>query len=969
MFDQKKTQEKSLEINQYKNIFDNASSPFSKNKSNQNADSSKENCDSNRQYLISDNSQSAINPLTKSHEDLITSNNNIKANNLFSAVEYNDLEKVQELLKQDKSKINDLNEEGLSLLHIAVIKANIKMINLLLKFGADSNILSDKKKQTPLHLAYLNQNSMTEEIIKELIKNNANENIFDSKNKKPIDYMRSSYKKNKNRNDNNIDYTISNSDKKSYTNNNTGNTVTVVTIENHLDSFLTTNKEEENKSNINNINTNSNNNTIVQSPAKLDVDYDLNEIISINNSVEKSNSNINKKEDKKNKDKEGKRREYTFGKEDDFMKFQNKNNEKNNEENKINITKNSTFDNLDINNNFYFESLKNDENKKEEKNSTNNSIKEEDYDKTIKDNEILNDSLEDKNEINDNEEEEKEERDNCDQLYDSLKNNNILLNKDKENINSQNSFNLNNNSLTYTDSLNVNGSIFQSKNKISNINFNKSGSNNNTNENEENDNEKKILVKPPSSDNKINIDIKKSKEDEKIEINDDMLTQIITKKRNSFSHSKNKSNADRNTIINRTARNSAYNKTVFNLENDNFNNSMRSNRTNRTNYLSPSYINNKMIGENDSTINSNNLCRKKKRDSFNNMIYQNNSYKNNITIVHNGTDSRFGISGNLTQYSTQSQNKKKNLFSTDKIKVIMEDNYQNQNNKITEFNYLDNKNENQNIYKNDSYVDNNNNININLTYLKYWLSNLGLLDYLNNFIQCEAYDINVLVERMKSYQTKIHFEDLESSLKIRIPGYNYRILCKLEADAGLIDPKIVKFMIREGMSNEINKNNNMMRSINNRSEKNMNISLSQSSYYQCFNCCKMNQIKKHKKNDLKYFLLRYNLIHLYQNFAHNGFDMIEYVLIQMYSSFPINEDILENCFHIYDEKQRIITLKAIVAEMKKINKFLSSEEYNNCDKNVIKYDNVFFEDDSNKDKSKIAMKNNNENLLNNCNVF
>ena len=968
MFDQKKTQEKSLEINQYKNIFDNTSSPFSKNKSNQNADTSKENCDSNRQYLISDNSQSAINPLTKSHEDLITSNNNIKANNLFSAVEYNDLEKVQELLKQDKSKINDLNEEGLSLLHIAVIKANIKMINLLLKFGADSNILSDKKKQTPLHLAYLNQNSMTEEIIKELIKNNANENIFDSKNKKPIDYMRSSYKKNKNRNDNNIDYTISNSDKKSYTNNNTGNTVTVVTIENHLDSFLTTNKEEENKSNINNINTNSNNNTIVQSPAKLDVDYDLNEIISINNSVEKSNSNINKKEDKKNKDKEGKRREYTFGKEDDFMKFQNKNNEKNNEENKINITKNSTFDNLDINNNFYFESLKNDENKKEEKNSTNNSIKEEDYDKTIKDNEILNDSLEDKNEINDNEEEEKEERDNCDQLYDSLKNNNILLNKDKENINSQNSFNLNNNSLTYTDSLNVNGSIFQSKNKISNINFNKSGSNNNTNENEENDNEKKIVVKPPSSDNKTNIDIKKSKEDEKIEINDDMLTQIITKKRNSFSHSKNKSNADRNTIINRTARNSAYNKTVFNLENDNFNNSMRSNRTNRTNYLSPSYINNKMIGENDSTINSNNLCRKKKRDSFNNMIYQNNSYKNNITIVHNGTDSRFGISGNLTQYSTQSQNKKKNLFSTDKIKVIMEDNYQNQNNKITEFNYLDNKNENQNIYKNDSYVDNNN-ININLTYLKYWLSNLGLLDYLNNFIQCEAYDINVLVERMKSYQTKIHFEDLESSLKIRIPGYNYRILCKLEADAGLIDPKIVKFMIREGMSNEINKNNNMMRSINNRSEKNMNISLSQSSYYQCFNCCKMNQIKKHKKNDLKYFLLRYNLIHLYQNFAHNGFDMIEYVLIQMYSSFPINEDILENCFHIYDEKQRIITLKAIVAEMKKINKFLSSEEYNNCDKNVIKYDNVFFEDDSNKDKSKIAMKNNNENLLNNCNVF
>ena len=43
------------------------------------------------------------------------------------------------------------------------------MINLLLSYGANSNILSDKKKQTPLHLAYLNQNSLTEEIIKELI--------------------------------------------------------------------------------------------------------------------------------------------------------------------------------------------------------------------------------------------------------------------------------------------------------------------------------------------------------------------------------------------------------------------------------------------------------------------------------------------------------------------------------------------------------------------------------------------------------------------------------------------------------------------------------------------------------------------------------------------------------------------------------------------------------------------------------
>ena len=116
-------------------------------------------------------------------------------------------------------------------------------------------------------------------------------------------------------------------------------------------------------------------------------------------------------------------------------------------------------------------------------------------------------------------------------------------------------------------------------------------------------------------------------------------------------------------------------------------------------------------------------------------------------------------------------------------------------------------------------------------------------------------------------------------------------------------------MLRDG----INTDSKIIKSINN--NDNLNIYVIQS-YYQCLNCCKLNQIKKQKKNDLKYFLLRYELINLYQNFYHNGFDMIEYVIIQMYSSFPINEDILENNFHIYDEKHRANTLKVIVAEMK-----------------------------------------------------
>lgn len=967
MLDQNKNQ--SLEMNSYRNIYENHhnSSPISsKSKNYINPENNKENYDSNKPYLISDNSVSAINPLSKSRDNLYTSNNISSTNNLFTAVEYNDIERVNELLKQDNSKINELNEEGLSLLHIAVIKANTKMIDLLLLYGADSNILSDKKKQTPLHLAYLNKNSMTEEIIKELLKYKAKENIYDAKNKKPSDYMGSSIKKDKHKKFNNENN--DSPDKKSNMYNNTGNTITVVTIDNHLDSFLTTNKEDENKSNHNN--TNSNNNTIVQTPTKLDIDYDFNELISINESVEKScnqiNNNKNNLGDNKTNINERNRRQYTFGKEEDFLKFQNKNNNLCIDIKNINNNvKNNILDNIDINNNFNFENTK----KENRKINNNNEEKKDVLNKDIQNgNEILNDSLEEENNYNDNkgelgedEEDEKEEEISPIPIYDSLR-------KNKDN-NTQISSNINNNSLSYTDSLNINGSCFQSKNKINHFNI-ENGSHNNTNE----DDDEEIILKPPCNDNIINMKLE-SMDNPKEKINDVLLTKIIKKKRNSVTklHKLNSPKVSRfsiNNNLNGTFRHSAYNNNrIFNLgERERLDNTLKSNRTNRTNYISPFSSNN---NDKYSKNNIKNISKQSERENYNTNLANNHSYKNSITVIHNGTDSRIGFSGDNTQFSSQSQNnKKKNIYSSkDKIKVIMNDNNNstlnnlNSNQGITEFNYTDNLNNitNSNLYNNNENIDKNTNV----TYLKFWLNNLGLTQFLNHFINNNIYDINELVERMKSYQTKLRFDSLESMTKIRTPGYIYRLLCKLEADAGLIDPKIIKFMINEGSISE--SKNIMNRSINNNENK-LNISVNQS-YYQCSNCCKTNQIKKSKKNDLKYFLSRYDMMNLYKNFYHNGFDLIEYVIIQMYSSFPINEDILENHFHIYDEKQRIKTLKAIVAEMKKINRFINSDEYNNsCDKNAIKYDNVAFEESEDKDKSKIIL-GNNDNNDSNCIIF
>ena len=87
----------------------------------------------------------------------------------------------------------------------------------------------------------------------------------------------------------------------------------------------------------------------------------------------------------------------------------------------------------------------------------------------------------------------------------------------------------------------------------------------------------------------------------------------------------------------------------------------------------------------------------------------------------------------------------------------------------------------------------------------------------------------------------------------------------------------------------------------------------------------------------------------------------------MYGSFPIDSDILENNFHIYDEDQRYLVLKAIEKEINKINKFLNSEiYYENEDSNIIKYSNVIFDKDLNNENISEIKINSNKN---DCFIF
>ena len=948
----------------------------------------------------SENTINNINPLSKS-KDSKDSNSNLNSSiqyNLFTAVECNDLEKAANIMKNNPNQIDSLNDEGLSPLHIAVIKGNLKMIDLLLKNGANSNILSDKNKHTPMHLACLNQNSMTEEILQELKNYNANENIFDANNKKPLDYLN---KKDSNEGE-------SSAEKKQVVSNT--NTIMVITNENHFDSFMTSNKEEDNKSNINST---INNNTI-QTPTKLEeinnnenenneYDYNNEPTITINsNNKFNTNNTINSKSDSVN------RRQYTFGREEDFYKFQNKNdnisNNNNNSNKNINNNGKENIENNNINNNLLQRIINADK--------SNNLENIEDID-LISQTEIKNVDDEPKNELSDSLEnlsnsninnKSKEKNKN---KYNSknISNINIYQNDipEKANniINNVDSFTKNNGQisnsiLTYTDSMNVNGSTPQSKKisghgtfsnspnsnlkdnmddielKLPHINYNNIN-NNSTNEKEK---EKKELY------NNIEINTDILNIDPKSNLNiDDLYKKIILKKRDSII----KSHRTCNTGINKYRQKNSDSNDInnINIENSSFNSQ---------NSFKNSENNNKTVIHNTS----------KEKD--------NNSSFKNITVIHNNNYNNYNLNGNYdtsiskTKYNKNSLDNNYNEVSllttktqTKKIKANgvnginnsntnYKDNLNNEmsnnisiNNKnnISEFKYADNYLNNND--KSSNYINSNDNskININelinegslnnpknnLSSLKYWLNSIELINYYPNFVNNGIYDISDLIEKMKSYQTKLKYENIENNLKIRKPGHIYRILCRLEVDANLVDNKVTKFMLK---NSKIFNKNGFYLSGGFDNDKNMHLLISHD--YQCLGCCKTNKkFSNLVKNDLKSFLKRYNLLNFYQNFYHNGFELIEYVILQMYGGYPINDEILENCFHVYEEEQRKRILKAIVSEMKKINEFLISDEYNNNENmEYAKYENIVFCNEQNGEESKIMI-NNGKN--GNCLIF
>ena len=205
-----------------------------------------------------------------------------------------------------------------------------------------------------------------------------------------------------------------------------------------------------------------------------------------------------------------------------------------------------------------------------------------------------------------------------------------------------------------------------------------------------------------------------------------------------------------------------------------------------------------------------------------------------------------------------------------------------------------------------------------------WLQEIDLLVYLPLFIKKKIYSFEKIITDLKSKKIIIAPNDIKK-IGIDIPGHIYRIFVKLEIDAELIDKKIYEYVLYLKKEEEKNiKNGNFE-----------NEESTQSLYDCCgIGCCslKKSHIKvKVVKNDLREnkifidlekWLKNINMIKYKENFIKSGFDKIEFFILQMFSSLPLEEKIFENEINIENNNDIDLFILQLNKDVKLIsNKF------------------------------------------------
>ena len=196
-----------------------------------------------------------------------------------------------------------------------------------------------------------------------------------------------------------------------------------------------------------------------------------------------------------------------------------------------------------------------------------------------------------------------------------------------------------------------------------------------------------------------------------------------------------------------------------------------------------------------------------------------------------------------------------------------------------------------------------------------WLKEINLTCYYKLFIEKKIYNLDKIIYNLKKELCNITKSDI-LNIGITKPGHIYRIITKLEIDSEKINNQISNFLLgKKNISG------------------NGDINILKNSIVYCCGCCSINNQSKYycnnndiKKYELEHWLGRIKMKIYKDNFINNGFDYFEYFILQMFSSIPIDENILKDELKIDNLKDRDFLLlqinkdiKYIIKKVRKIN--------------------------------------------------
>ena len=207
-----------------------------------------------------------------------------------------------------------------------------------------------------------------------------------------------------------------------------------------------------------------------------------------------------------------------------------------------------------------------------------------------------------------------------------------------------------------------------------------------------------------------------------------------------------------------------------------------------------------------------------------------------------------------------------------------------------------------------------------------WLKEIDLLIYLSLFLKKKIYSLQKTISDLSKKKVIITPSDIRK-IGIKIPGHVYRIFTKLELDAGLIDKRIYDYLLILKIEEEEKNKGNLI--------KEKEGEESSQSIYECggCNCCSLKRshvkIKVDKKNkvennpilNLDKWLRNINMYKYKQNFIKKGFDKIEFFILQMFSSIPLEEKIFEKEMNIENNND----IDLFILQLNKDVKFISNK--------------------------------------------